>query len=310
MGNCLVTKLKDSVNADLPVLNQLKLKVVMKDTATDYMNQANYSWITSDDKELIFKILSDTSAVFSNNEKIAVTNYGSGAGITNATVNEVIDLSIEKKYDILVLGHNSPKAFIKMDLSQLTSINSLRKINIAASPTPDYVTGNLSDLPNVRFEVFNINNNNIYGDYAEFVSRVSATSTEHIFGLTYIVGDLSIAPSAVKLIRPGKPHDGKSCTWTPGVRNNATFEALAIGELGKDSGFETIADVNNFFIDNSHCNWTAGRTRTEIIIPHILELGNNPYVPSAEAQTAISNLYSMGFTSIKVKGVEMSAYRN
>ena len=263
--DCLVTKLKGSVDAQLPELGVLKLKIaVTGDYSGDSSKKNHINYFSPEAKQKALDSNKDFEMVLSGGNAYWQNSYGS------QTFGDTLSLDVLKRTSV-----NSFRIVCDADDNNVT-ITIKNKYNCPV------INGDFSDFPE-------------YNNLKSVIEYANPTFIRNMWNfdgeiLDDVKGDLSkcetfiltkvLVKSVVtsKLLNPnvriaciledgnGVPYNCKSYngtvkTWTLGSRQNATF-------VGFGDGFNlsTATDIDNFLIDLSTCHDnTEGVTINKII---------------------------------------------
>ena len=297
--DCLVTKLKGSVDAQLPELGVLKLKIAVT---------GDYSGDSSKKNLLNYFSPGATQAALDSNKDFEMVLSGGNAYWANSwgsqTYGDTLSLDVLKAHP----DANSFRIVCDADDNNVT-ITIKNKYNCPV------INGDFSDFPE-------------YNNLKTVIEYANPTFFRNLWNfdgeiLDDVKGDLSKCQSFIltkvlvkaavtsKLLNPnvqiaciledgnGIPYNcqkysGSVKTWTLGSRQNATFVYF-----GDGLNLSTATDIDNFLIDLSTCH-----DNTEgVTIDKKIQIHSNAQPTSASTQ-AIQTLKEAGYTSIKVGNTE------
>lgn len=297
--NCLVTKLKGSVDAQLPELGVLKLKIAVTGDYSGDSSKKNYiGYFDPDATQAALDANKDFEMILSGGNAYWQNSYGSQA------YGNILSLDVLKAHPTVT----SYRIVCDADDNNVT-------ITIKNKYNCPIINGDFSDFPE-------------YNNLKSVIEYANPTMIRNLWNfdgevLDDVKGDLSkcntftlpkvLVKSAVtsKLLNPrvqlaciledgnGVPYNcagyhGTVKTWTLGSRQNATF----VGFLG-GIALSTATDIDNFLIDLSTCH-----DNTEgVTINKKIQIYSNAQPTSASTQ-AIQTLKEAGYTSIKVVNIE------
>lgn len=298
--DCLVKKLNGSVDAQLPKLGVLKLKIaVTGDYSGDSSKKNHIGYFNPDATQAALNSNKDFEMVLSGGNAYWANSYGSPTNYGNTLSLDVlkahptvksyrivcdaddnnVTITIKNKYNCPVING---------DFSDFPEYNNLKSVIEYANPTT------IRNLWNFDGEVLD----DVKGDLSKCET----------FTLTKVLVKSAVTS---KLLNPrvqlsciledgnGVPYNcmtysGTVKTWTLGSRQNATFVGFANG-----ISLSTATDIDNFLIDLSTCH-----DNTEgVTINKKIQIYSNAQPTSASTQ-AIQTLKEAGYTSIKVVNTE------
>lgn len=298
--DCLVTRLKGSVDAQLPELGVLKLKIAVtgdysgdssKKNLINYFSPEAIQAVLDSNKDFEM-VLSGGNAYWANSYD-GKSNLGSTLSLSVLKANPSVKsyrivcdaddnnvtITIKNKYNCPV---------IRGDFSDFPEYNNLKTVIEYANPTY------FLNVWNFDGEILD----DVKGDLSKCVTfvlskvLVKAAVTSKLLNpkvqLSCALEDGNGIPYNCALYR------GTVKTWTLGSRQNATFVSF-----GDGINLSTAADIDNFLIDLSTCHDnTEGVTIAKKI--QIYSYAK----PSSASTQAIQTLKEAGYTSIKVGSTE------
>lgn len=298
--NCLVTRLKGSVDAQLPELGVLKLKIaVTGDYSGDSSKKTLINYFDPNAIQAALGSNKDFEMVLSGGNAYWANSYG-----TESNYGSTLSLSVLKAHPSV----GSYKIVCDADDNNVT-------ITIKNKYHCPVINGDFSDFPE-------------YNNLKTVIEYANPTFFRNLWNfdgeiLDDVKGDLSkcqtftlpkvLVKAAVtsKLLNPrvdmaciledgnGVPYNcnsytGTVKTWTLGSRQNATFVGFANG-----ISLSTATDIDNFLVDLSTCHDnTEGVTINKKIQIHSYAQ------PTSASTQAIQTLKEAGYTSIKVGTIE------
>ena len=298
--DCLVTKLKGSVDAQLPELGVLKLKIaVTGDYSGDSSKKTLINYFSPEAQQAVLDSNKDFEMVLSGGNAYWANSYG-----TESNYGSTLSLSVLKAHSSVT----SYKIVCDADDNNVT-------ITIKNKYNCPIINGDFSDFPE-------------YNNLKTVIEYANPTYVRNLWNfdgeiLDDVKGDLSkcktftlpkvLVKSTVtsKLLNPsvqlaciledgnGVPYNctsynGTVKTWTLGSRQNATFVGFFNG-----ISLSTATDIDNFLIDLSTCH-----DNTEgVTINKKIQIYSYAKPTSASTQ-AIQTLKEAGYTSIKVGNTE------
>lgn len=297
--NCLVTKLKGSVDAQLPELGVLKLKIaVTGDYSGDSSKKSLVNYFSPDDVQAALNSNKDFEMVLSGGNaywaySFGASNYGNTLSLdvlkAHPTITSYmivcdaddnnVTITIKNKYNCPVING---------DFSDFPEYNNLKSVIEYANPTC------IRNLWNFDGEILD----DVKGDLSKcqtfILTRVLVKSAVTSKLLNPRVQLACILEDGNGVPYNCATYNGTVKTWTLGSRQNATFVSFFGG-----ISLSTATDIDNFLIDLSTCHDnTEGVTINKKIQIHSYAL------PTSASTQAIQTLKEAGYTSIKVGSTE------
>lgn len=163
MGNCLVTKLKEVVNRDLPYFNKIAFDMEVLEAGNNIasINYSDYSIAKYSNNATGKAIIVGGNAVFDNGTKEALLS--SKPFISSDTVGDKFKLILEDKDKILKMYIPSDNNKMKLTLDSfmdLSNMKNLQKINFNTKCYGEL--GNIS-LPSSMLVFYNLTTNGVTG---------------------------------------------------------------------------------------------------------------------------------------------------
>lgn len=191
---CLVTKLKGTVDADFLKLNEVRLTF----EPTGITGISAITLGAANDKVVTLKIIGDGNFTYANGAVIGKTTTGAGLIFTVYVTDDVRVISIDNKQNVFRYGSNSATSIVvnpsggtpslrcNIDLDSIAySTNLFRSIFLNTS-----VSGNLSVFKTIpQITMLYVNSPNVYGDIALFKDITTLTDL-YISDSTRITGDV------------------------------------------------------------------------------------------------------------------------
>ena len=298
--DCLVTKLKGSVDAQLPALGVLKLKIAVTGAYSgDSSKKTLINYFDPNDIQAALDSNKDFEMVLSGGNAYWANSYG-----TEFNLGSTLSLSVLKanpsvtSYKIVCDAddnnvtipiknkYNCP--VIYGDFSDFPEYNNLKTVIEYANP--------------VHFKIFWNFDGEVLDDVKGDLSKCKVFKVKKTLVKSAVTSKLlnpGIELACILENGDGVPYNcmsysGSVKTWTLGSRQNATFVNFADG-----ISLSTATDIDNFLIDLSTCHDnTEGVSVDKKIQIHSYAK------PSSASTQAIQTLKEAGYTSIKVGNTE------
>lgn len=297
--DCLVKKFNGSVDAQLPKLGVLKLKIAVTGNYSGDSPKKNYvNYFSPEATQAVLDSNKDFEMVLSGGnaywaDSYAVTNYGSTLSLdvlkAHPAVNSYrivcdaddnnVTITIKNKYNCPVING---------DFSDFPEYNNLKSVIEYANPTC------IRNLWNFDGEVLD----DVKGD----LSKCQTFTLVKVLVKSAVTSKLlnpRVRLSCILEDGNGVPYNcvsysGTVKTWTLGSRQNATFVGF-----GDGISLSTATDIDNFLIDLSTCH-----NNTESVTINKKIQINSYAQPTSASTQAIQTLKEAGYTSIKVGNTE------
>lgn len=186
MGNCLVTKLKGSVNADLPRLGEIRYSMKV-----DSDLSLNSNDIRTVNDELIdvriltpgvtFSSASGSSVIIDSKNAKLKPLYGNSISLSGVSEGSIVKYGLTEKYALKSFMRNGSvagnMANTELDLSEFVGMTNLVNLFLGKQPNGVTVTGSIDQLsPLTELESISIQNQDISGDIQSLGTLTKLTS--------------------------------------------------------------------------------------------------------------------------------------